>query len=608
MLTGEHAVAVAGDEPALKLRLWRTLSVPQRLDFGLVLGLTALLAVPVVVALIALRSPRWFPLVDMAQIEMRVRDVPTTHPPLLGLGGRIRGYGHTGSHPGPLAFYLLWPVYWLLGGSSWAFQVSAATLSLVAAGLAVWIGHRRGGATGAVAIAAVLALLLRSYGAVMVTEPWNPRLPVVWWVVCLLAVWSVLAGDLVLLPLVVLAGTFCVQTHIPYALLVGGLWLLTAAVLVRRRRTLERRQVLPAAGLFALVWLPPLVEQLVHRPGNLAIIVQNFRHPYDTRPPLAEARDLWLRHLDVTAFLRGDMVPVTTPARGLLFLAVWAASVAVAWRRRAATLLALHAVVGTALVLGAVAVSRIFGPLWPYLLFWAWGTTALMAFAAGWTFTSAPSGELRWPRATVATLGAAGLLAVGLFAVKAPDTEMAGADLSATLSELAGPTLDRLRDDPAGCGDGCRYFVSWVDPVDLGSLGYGMVLELERSGFVARTDPYEGEAVRFHRTTHLDQTDAEVHVAIGDNDIRAWQLRDDAEQLAIVDFDTPADRAEFRHLREELLLDLHAHGLHDLAQTAATTDPIEIDPRMSPEAQQLVHLANHINRPTAVFLRIRSDS
>jgi hypothetical protein len=75
-------------------------------------AITAVLAVPLVIATVAVRSPRWYPLIDLAQIEMRVRDVGLDHPPLVGLGGRIfAGDGTQGSHPGPLSFYLLAPVY-----------------------------------------------------------------------------------------------------------------------------------------------------------------------------------------------------------------------------------------------------------------------------------------------------------------------------------------------------------------------------------------------------------------------------------------------------------------------------------------------------------------
>lgn len=623
MLTGRHTGIVVvddgGDTSTLRTRWWAR--VEPHHDLGTVLGLTFVLAVPIVVALVALRSPRWLPLVDMAQIEMRVRDVASTHPPLIGLGGRIRAYGEAGSHPGPLAFYLLWPVYWLLGSSAWALQVASATLGLVATGLAIWIGHRRGGTTGALAVAALLALLLRSYGAVMLTEPWNPRMPVMWWLVCVLAVWSVVCGDTRLLPLVVLAGTICVQTHIPYVALVGGLWFLTAVVVVRRRRTLGRRDLLPSAALLALFWAPPVIDQVIHRPGNLRIIVSNFLHPYDVRPPLREARELWLRHLDLTGLLHGNFhIFDGKPGRGALFLLLWAATAVFAWRRRASTLVALHLVVGVALVLGAFAVSRIFGPLWPYLMHWARGTSALMALAIGWTLASVPRTAddpaavatdrlpaLRSPRPALAVLGAVTLTTIALFTIEAPDTEMPGAHLSGVLEELSDATRDRLRDDPAGCGDDCTYFVTWVDPVDIGAIGYGMLIELERHGITARVDPYEGAAVRFHRTAPPASTDAEIHLSTGDNDVRVWQLREDAELLTIVDPRTDTEREEFRSKRELLLLELHAQGLHDLAQTVAGTDPIRLEPQMSKKAKNMVLLINNIPRPIAVFLRIPAE-
>ncbi|MDQ3147630.1 MAG: hypothetical protein M3R01_11995, partial [Actinomycetota bacterium] len=67
--------------------------------------LLGLLAVPLVVALVALRQPRWYPVLDMAQTELRVRDVSSADPPLIGLAGRIGKLGQQGSHPGPFSFW-----------------------------------------------------------------------------------------------------------------------------------------------------------------------------------------------------------------------------------------------------------------------------------------------------------------------------------------------------------------------------------------------------------------------------------------------------------------------------------------------------------------------
>ena len=35
----------------------------------------------------------------------------------------------------------------------------------------------------------------RAYGTVILTEAWNPYLPVMWWLVFVLAVWSIVSDD-----------------------------------------------------------------------------------------------------------------------------------------------------------------------------------------------------------------------------------------------------------------------------------------------------------------------------------------------------------------------------------------------------------------------------
>src|SRR5919112_6853707 len=142
---GEGTGAVAtdgGDGPARSLPIW--------------LLLWALLALPLIVALAVLWRPKWYPLLDFAMTEMRVRDVASTHPPLIGLPGRIGTLGNQGSHPGPLSFYAMWPIWRVLGASSWAFEAAMATLQVLAMGAALWIARRRGGLALVVAVAAVV--------------------------------------------------------------------------------------------------------------------------------------------------------------------------------------------------------------------------------------------------------------------------------------------------------------------------------------------------------------------------------------------------------------------------------------------------------------------
>ena len=61
-------------------------------------------------------------------------------------------------------------------------------------------------------------------------------MPVLFWVLFLVCVWGVLCGDLPLLPVAVVTGSLCAQTHLPYVGLVGGLVLVMVVSLVRRDR------------------------------------------------------------------------------------------------------------------------------------------------------------------------------------------------------------------------------------------------------------------------------------------------------------------------------------------------------------------------------------
>ena len=171
-------------------------------------GLLGLLALPLIVALAVLAQKRWYPILDLAMTELRVRDVGSSHPPLIGLVGRIGPLGRQGSHPGPISFWALWPAYQVFGASSWAMQVSSVALHVLAMGTALWIAFRRAGIRLMIAVAAVLALLTHAYGALTLTQPWNPYLPLLFFIVFVLALWSVVAGDAPMLPVAAAAGSF----------------------------------------------------------------------------------------------------------------------------------------------------------------------------------------------------------------------------------------------------------------------------------------------------------------------------------------------------------------------------------------------------------------
>ena len=122
---------------------------------------------PLIVAAIALHRHRYFPVLDLAMTEFRVRDVGGAHTPLIGLPGRIGKFPAQGSHPGPLSFYLLALVYRLLGSSGWSLLVSAITINIVAFATTVALAFRKGGWRLAGAVALWLTIVIRGYGTVV---------------------------------------------------------------------------------------------------------------------------------------------------------------------------------------------------------------------------------------------------------------------------------------------------------------------------------------------------------------------------------------------------------------------------------------------------------
>lgn len=588
-------------------------------------GLTAVLAVPIVIAVIAVRSPPWYPLVDLAQIEMRVRDVGTSHPPMTGLGGRIFGLNTQGSHPGPVSFYLLAPVYRLLGSTPWALQVSAAVLNVAALGGTVWASHRRWGLRGALLVAAGLAVVMRMYGTVVLLYPWNPYMPVLFWILFLVCVWGVLCGDLVLLPLAVAAGCVCAQTHVPYLGLVGGVGLVVIGGLVwqyRRARgdAAARRRVvrwtLAALGLGVLLWAPVFVEQVGGDPGNISVLVDSFTDPTDQPVGASTAWTLLTEHLNPVRLLDADRSTVPPQGPGIVLMAVWAASAVVAARLRDRTLVTLQVVVAVALLLGFITISRIFGTTWFYLTLWAFGTATLAlvavvataAVALGRVLADRPDrfgrvgGVARFERAPLALLGVAVLVPTALLARAAPDTADVDADESDQLGAVIDPTVDAIEDGVIAGGPDGTFLMTWADPVNLGGQGLGLMLELERQGYDARAPRSQEVSVRDHRVVPASDADAEIHLAVGVTNIELARSRPGSVEVAYHDPRTPEQVERYAAMREQVIDSLIAVGLDHLSpEVDVNIFALAARPELPESAVRPLYIMGNLPQPIGVF-------
>lgn len=375
---------------------------------------------PIVVAVVRAAARGWLPIGDNAYFAIRAADTLTEHHPLLGTWTSASlSAGTNFNNPGPLLFQLLAPPTKLLG-SGIGVAVGAAVLNVLAVvGIAV-VARRRGGPLVGVASMAIVALLCWTMGSELLFDPWQPNSLLLTFLFGLVLMWSLVCGDVRLLPWAVGVISLVVQTHLSYAVLLvalGGWGLVGLASSLRRQRRDAshswaplRRSALRAAGWSAVVaaacWSQPVLEQVTAEgEGNLTRLATNMavsegrvgiqlgtRIVADVLVP-----PFWLRPSYGDALVRDPVVapgadPLTTldPGFGLaagLVVGLVAVLAAVLWdaRRRGDRVAA--AAVSTALVAGGGGLLTAWNL--PFGFFgvsahqfrWLWPVAAFVTFA-----------------------------------------------------------------------------------------------------------------------------------------------------------------------------------------------------------------------------------
>lgn len=604
--------------------------IPGRTRF--VFGLTILVCLPLLIALAALSRAHWSPVLDLAMTELRVRDVGTRHTPLIGLPGRIGNFPDQGSHPGPLSFYLLTPAYRVFGSTAWSLELGTVLIHGAAVLAALYLAYRRGGRRACLAVAVLMAVILRGYGANVLTQPWNPYLPVISWMVVLLAAWSALEGDMLGLVFFVVAGSLSAQTHVPYVGLVGGLGVVLLGWLsVRHWLAVQRGigTVVPLVGLRrwsitavvlgVVLWLPPVADQLRRTPGNLSMLSHYFRNPPEQSIGFGSAARLLLQHLNVTRLfaaalqhsdyfktvsfdLRGSLLP------GVVVVLLWALCAIAAWRLSNWPLVHLHMVIGATLLLEWIAMARIFGKLWYYLTFWAWGVTTLISWAIVWTLVVVlrrwrPALDPQMRRTGVFVAAATLVTSTLAFSWSALSVKPPEAQLSRTLGAVVGPTADAL-DAGVGAADGRAgtYLVTWTDVAFFGSQGYGLVNELERRGFHVGVAYAWRVPVTPQRVLRAGDSTAEVHLATG-KFIDEWRAKPGVTEVAFIEPRDANQLARYNNLRAGAIAELKRLGLGDLVdEIDSNLFSVQLDPRVPPSLQATIDQMLLLGQPTAVFI------
>lgn len=542
---------------------------------------------PLVLAALLLAFRPWAPTLDMAMTELRVRDVGGPHTPLIGLPGRIGDFPAQGSHPGPLSFYLLAPFYRLAGASPWGMELGSVVINVIAVAGIVLIGARLAGRRGAIAMAALAAVAIRGYGLNVLTHPWNPYLPVLVWLLALVAAWAVLAGDHWSAIVVIVAGTLAAQTHIPYLLNAIALTFVVLLVMLWRRldappdrRAEVSRPMWWSIGVGAVLWVPPFVDQAIRDPGNIRMLIRHFRRGATDEEPyisLGTAVRAFFRHLDAfgaavdlvtnkAAFVHRSGLPSGNGVGGMVVFVLWLGACWVAWRRHHLRLRALNGVVAVALVVMAFSISRIFGKLWYYLTLWAWSAMLLAVVSIGWAILLevAARRERRAVERAVWPVAALGLAATAASVGAAFVLDVPEAQMSDGLRAVIPATVDAIeRGDGLLAGPDGRYLVFWQDASYIGAQGYGLVNELDRRGYDVGVGDTWRVPVTQQRVMQPGTYDAEIHLVSG-MFIDQWNARPDHVEIIEVDPRTTEEKARFEELHTRVDERLRELGRDDL--------------------------------------------
>jgi len=364
-----------------------------------------------------------------------------------------------------------------------------------------------------------------------------------------------------------------------------------------------------------VLWLPPVVDQLRHSPGNLSTMFNYFTtSPANAEPVagLSAAATVTLRHLDVFhlsvdqlahpgLLVANDAARHASGLRGGLLLIAWAVAAIVAWRvrPRPRALVRLHLVTAVALGLSFIATSRIYGELWFYLVLSMWAIAGMMAVSSIWTAVIAVKPRVGDP-ARVARIGLAVLIAITvLFSVRSA-TDASGVEHSdaTVVRELHAVVPDTV----AALDRGQRYVVAADDAAYFLSPMYGMLNELDRRGFDVGVLPAFGAIATTHRVTNEDDADARVQVATG-KWIDAWRQIPGAREVASYEPRTSEQKARFDQLHADVTQMLAAQGHADLVPVLdENLFAVSIAPGVGRDIRSRVEEMLTLGEPMSVFV------
>jgi hypothetical protein len=450
------------------------------------------------VALVA-NARAFHPAGDHATNELLTRDVGR-HAVLIGPYAR-----DDWNHLGPTYYYLLAVPYRLLGSVSIGMFIGALLVNAIALTAMVVVAGRFGGTRLFFLTALGSAVVIAALGPSFVRDPWNPYLPVLPFGLFVMLCWATACGGRWTLPFATGVASFAMQTHIAFLLVVTPLLLAAVIVFVVHaarapshwsRDWLRRygTPLLVALLVLVVLWLPPVIQEFTHTPGNLTKVYRYFRHPVGATHSARQGIRLvfaqfsrspeWLLGPGPNNFA-SEPVVLTAPARIPIFLVAFVAAFIVALRRREVRTVWFGGAVTLGLVTTVFAVQRTIGLAYGYRLRFALVLGMLAAVFVLWVVTNVVAARLN------ASSRACAIVAVlVLLSAFAASNAIAAAQLGQPQSSWSGPIgvlmpqIERALPRRRGA--------VILRSTSFGGSQYqsGIFLQLERHGALVKIDGY----------------------------------------------------------------------------------------------------------------------
>lgn len=345
-------------------------------------ALLVLLLVPFAASLARAHHTAWIPSGDDALIGLRSRDVFSSHRPKVGQPSTSHLYGNQQgtSHPGPIEFYWLAIPIRVLGPAV-GMALGAALFNLISVLVASWVVFRRAGPTVAAWAMVVMGLVLWSSGTAILSDPISSSAGGIPLLALAAIAWALADGDLRLLPLGAVFGSWVAQQHLAIVVPAASMVALGAGgaavhgVLRWRAARASRADgdadvdpapvertwpwAVGALAICLVLWSTVLLQQVTGNPGNITAVIR-YAQSSETKalgwvaalrqaaravgfPPLLLRSDL-----QGDAFFRGPLRPYEVVVAVASYAALVAIAVVCWGRRRTLSLLAV-----TTLVLAA---------------------------------------------------------------------------------------------------------------------------------------------------------------------------------------------------------------------------------------------------------------